>query len=113
MIRATTPPQSFIFKQDPELFVRILITYAQGQDIVLEKNKEDLTFEHRVDEQSGDESWCAWFRMTQDEANRFQALSTKKVYVQVRALTEDNEALASAMKLIFVHDVLNDEVLTK
>lgn len=112
MIRATTPKQSFIFKQDPELFVKILITYAQGAEIVLEKTKDDLTFEHKVDETSGEESWCAWFRMTQEEANLFQALSTKKVYVQVRALTSDNEALASAMKLIFIHDVLNDEVLT-
>lgn len=112
MIRATTPKQSFIFKQDPSAFVRILITYAQGTNIVLEKTKEDLTFEPSELDKDGNEVWCAWFRMTQQEANRFQALSTKKVYVQVRALTDDNEALASTMKLIFIYDVLNDEVLT-
>lgn len=108
MIRATTPKQSFKFHDiNPEEFKSILITYAQGDTIVLEKEKGDLTFE-----EIGEDEHIAWFRMTQEEANLFRSNSSKKVSVQVRALTNENLALASNIHQVFVDEVLDDRVLT-
>ena len=104
MIRATTPLQEFTFEEDPSQFTRILITYAQDDNIVLEKEKEDLTF--AVDEESG--GYVASFRMTQEEANLFEV---EPVQVQVRVLTAAGEALAGDKTTFRVEDVLNDEVL--
>ena len=112
MFRATTPKQVFIFNINPALFSKILITYAQGDDIILEKTQDDLQFEERFNESCNRTEYRAWFRMTQEEANEFNARSTKKVYVQVRALTDDDEALASKIHQVYVNDVLDDEVLT-
>jgi len=112
MFRATTPKQVFIFDLNPAMFARILITYAQGDEIILEKNENDLTVEEEIDNGGSITGYKAWFRMTQEEANMFKARSTKKVYVQVRALTFSGEALASRIEQVNVHDVLNEEVLT-
>lgn len=115
MIRATTPKHIFLFgdDHDPAEYKRILITYAQGDDIVLEKTKDDLTIETIVNEDTGDLlGYKAWFRMTQDETKKFRANAGKLVQVQVRALTVEGEALASDKRIVSVQDVLNDEVLT-
>ena len=111
MIRATTPKQTFIFEIDPDLFTKILVSYAQNDRIVLEKTKDDLTIEPVLDAFGKPKAYSAWFRMTQEEANKFEAGPGKQVSVQVRVLTESNEALASDKKTFSVQDVLNDEVL--
>ncbi len=103
MIRATTPTHRFIFDQNPELFERILITYAQNGRIVLEKEKEDLTFEEPTEGQ-----YPAYVQLTQEETNLFKAST---VTVQVRVLTTGGDVLASEKKSIGVENVLNDEVL--
>lgn len=109
MIRATTPKHMFIFDTDPSVYERILITYAQGGEIVIEKEKDDLTIEEFTDSNDGTQKYNAWFRLTQEEANSF---SPKMVAVQVRALTTSGEALASEQMSFRVEDVLNDEVLS-
>ena len=110
MYRATTPKHSFIFDVNPEeTFKTILITYTQGDQIILEKHKEDLT----VEETTGcnDEiAYEAYLRLTQEEANLFNSKST--VSIQVRELTYEGEALAFDKWTVAVKDVLNDEVLT-
>lgn len=128
MIRATTPTHIFYFEDDPSEFERILITYTQGDSIVLEKEKEDLTIEAIDPEPSEDEqedestashscyagNYKAYYRLTQEETRMFKADSMGKklpVQVQVRALTTSGEALASEKHNICVVDVLNDEVL--
>ena len=110
MIRATTPKHTFIFDEDPSLYSRILITYAQGNQVVMEKNKDDLTIETVITPCETTE-YHAWFRLTQDETKAFQATPGNQVKVQVRVLTPAGEALASDKKTISVQDVLNDEVL--
>ena len=45
MIRATTPKHVFLFDADPSVYSKILITYQQNGAIVLEKTKDDLTFD--------------------------------------------------------------------
>ena len=110
MFRATTPKHTFLFDVDPDVtFKDILITYAQGNGIILEKGKSDLTFE---DPQtiSGKTVYPAYLVLTQEESKRFAAIKT--VNVQVRALTFDNEAVACDKIQVSVKDVLNDEVLT-
>ena len=108
MIRATTPKHSFRFKDyNPEEFKTILITYSQGDSIILEKEKTDLSFET-----SEDGKYVAWFRMTQDEANMFKARGVKQVSVQIRALTIEDHALASDICKFNVEDVLDDRILT-
>lgn len=44
IIRGTTVEHVFNFSADPETFQEILITYKQGDRIVVEKRKEDLEF---------------------------------------------------------------------
>lgn len=111
MIRATTPKHSFIFENDPSDYTRILITYTQGDKIVLEKEKEALTIDETTNPCTGNTEWAAWYKMTQDETKLFDANSGKPVRVQVRALTPGGDALASDKKTISIVDVLNDEVL--
>ena len=111
MIRATTPRHIFVFDSDPSDYARILITYVQGDSIVMEKHKEDLSFEPTANPCTGDEEWAAYYRLTQEETKRFQANPGKPVKVQIRVLTTSGESLASDKKTITVQDVLNDEVL--
>ena len=113
MIRATTPKHLFIFDIDPNEYERVLITYRQGDYIILEKEKEDLTIEEIEETQEcGCEpvvSYRAWFQLTQEETNMFYP--NKPVKVQVRVLTTSGEALASEEFTVNIRDVLNDEVL--
>ena len=111
MIRATTPIHTFIFEEDPSGYARILITYAQGGSIVMEKTKSDLDFETVNDPLTNKLYYTASYRLSQEETKKFQASSGKQVQVQVRVLTNSGEALASDKKSISVQDVLNDEVL--
>ena len=111
MIRATTPKHMFLFETDPSVYSKILITYQQNGQNIMEKTKDDLTFEEVEDPCSGETCYGAWFRLTQEESNKFQAGPGKQVTVQVRVLTTANEALASDKKTFSVQDVLNDEVL--
>ena len=106
MYRATTPLHTFVFDVNPtETFKTILITYAQDNQIILEKGKEDLSVTA-----SGESEYEASLRLTQEETKLFNNKSSVKV--QVRALTYDDEAVASAKMTVQVHDVLNDEVLS-
>lgn len=106
MYRATTPRHTFVFNVNPEeTFQTILITYAQDNEIVLEKGKEDLTFTA-----SGESEFEATLTLTQEETKLFNNKSSVKV--QVRVLTYNGEAAASTKMTIPVNDVLNDEVLT-
>ena len=101
MIRATTPTHVFTFPYDisPAECTRILITYAQGRQIMLEFEKDELT----IDGQN------VSHKFTQEEANVFSAM--KKAEIQIRILMDGGEALASNVITVKVDDVLNDEVL--
>ena len=121
MIRATTPKHIFAFENDPSEFSRILVTYSQNGQIVLEKTQDDMTFGVETDEKTGDEIYVAWYRLSQEETLRFKSeqptcgvhgKKQTKVSVQVRVLTAGGEALASQPFEVSVEDVQNDEVLT-
>ncbi len=109
MYRATTPKHIFVFEDDPRVtFKQILITYAQDDQIVLEKEKDDLV----VTEAEGCDGatvYEAALRLTQEETNLFNNKSAVKV--QIRAMTYMDEVIASERMTVSVHDVLNDEVM--
>ena len=111
MIRATTPTHSFIFSTDPEEFVKILVTYAQKDRIILEKTESDMTF-FKGQTYNGDDRWVAFYKLTQEEANMFHTYYDKSVNVQVRAMADDGTVYASEIKRFPLKDVLNDEVLS-
>lgn len=111
MIRATTPKQVFTFEMNPSEFSKILITYAQNDRVIMEKEKDDLTFEPVTNAFGKTVGYAAWFRMSQEEANSFSSGPGKQVNVQVRVKTAVGEVLASDKKTFSVQDVLNDEVL--
>lgn len=111
MIRATTPKHIFTFDVNPEeTFSEILITYAQNEKIILEKHKSDLTFEI-CDCFGGKPVYTAFVKLTQEETKLFAANPKGVVNIQVRAITEDGDAIASDIEQISVQNVLNDEVL--
>lgn len=112
MIRVTTPKHTFTFgTTNPETeYKTILITYAQNGENVLEKGKDDLTFD--TETVGGETTYVGWFRLTQEETKGFSAKPGATVTIQVRALTQADEALASDKWSVRVTDVLNDEVLT-
>lgn len=111
MFRATTPKHIFIFTVDPTLFSRILITYAQNGNIILEKTKDDLEVKEIYNSRTRNREWYAWFYLTQEETNLFNATKNKTIQLQIRILTTEGEALASEIYSIEVRNVLNDEVL--
>ena len=109
MYRATTPKHIFAFDVDPETtFKQILITYSQGDQIVLEKTKADLTFD---EERDCHNMYVCWLRLTQEEANLFDRNKSTAYQVQVRVLTYSGEAVAFPIERRSVDAVLNDEVL--
>ena len=112
MIRATTPTHRFFFDEDPEeSFSKILITYAQNGQVVLEKRESDLTFE-QCEDFGGKTVYIASLKLTQEETNLFAANPKGMVKIQIRAITPDGEAVASDISSLSVENVLNDEVLS-
>lgn len=104
MIRGTTPTHKFVFSDDFDLtkVKVIVITYVQNNLTVLEKTKEDLTFD------KSDPS-VAMVTLTQEETLKFDPYKTVKI--QLRAVTDDGTALATDIFERPCDDVLNEEVL--
>ena len=98
MIRATTPTHTFSLPIETSLIKEVLITYKQDDEIVVEKGMKDCTCVGTKVETT----------LTQEETRRFSA---EKVLIQLRILTNDNQALVSDVIRRYVTDVLNDVIL--
>ena len=99
MIRATTPTHRFTLPFDYTQYVKkILITYSQRGAIVLEKNENDVQIDGNI----------VSYTLTQEETKLF---SNGDVRIQVRVLTNNDDALASETVTVHIDNVLNDEVL--
>jgi hypothetical protein len=99
MIRATTPTHKFTLPFNYTQYVKkILITYYQKGNIVLEKNENDVQIDGNI----------VSYKLTQEETKLF---SNGFVRVQVRVLTINDDALASEEQTVPIDNVLNDEVL--
>ena len=100
MRRATTHTHTFCFPTEYEgLNSKVLLTYSQNGEIILEKNLGDGFLENNV----------FTVTLTQEETNLFTAY--KEVDIQLRALTTNGTAVASDVYHIPCEVVLNDEVM--
>lgn len=110
MYRSSTPRHVFYFDINPdEYFKNILITYAQDGAVVLEKTKDDLTFETNTT--SCGTMYTASFQLTQEETRALDA-GRPFVSVQVRLLDHGGNVITSPITKLRINKVLNDEVLT-
>lgn len=105
MIRATTPTHVFSFpngENDPKVssFDKILVTYSQDENIVLELTKEDLVLDNTNN--------TIQHTFTQEETNLFR--ENQDVDIQIR-IKSSGTVLASKIFKMPVTKVLNDEVL--
>lgn len=108
MYRASTPKHVFTFDFDPDrYFKRIQITYAQDNEIILTKEKEDLVFD--IKETACGTAWTASFQLTQEESKLF--IGRPFASVQIRFLDTAGNVVTSPAVRIRVENVLNDEVL--
>lgn len=111
MYRATTPVFTFDFDVDPDAtFKRILVSFAQNDNVVVTKEKEDMTF-LPVENEEG-LIYTATIRLTQEEANKFNTKKGTKVTIQLRTLTYEGEAVAFDKMTVQLKNVLDDRVLT-
>ncbi len=108
MFRATTPTHKFIFENcDPSSFKELNIYYAQQGVELLRKTKEDCTFQTK--ETSEKDLYIVSVKLTQEETKLFKPRYPVKI--QLRGLTDTNNALATDEYEIEVKNVINDEVL--
>lgn len=108
MIRGTTPTHTFTFNTlDPSTFKVLNIYYAQQGVELLQKNKDDCTFNFKETEDGT--LYLASVTLTQEETKMFKP--KYKVKIQLRVLTADDRALATPEYEVSVWDVINDEVL--
>ena len=111
MYRATTPVFTFEFDVDPDAtFKRILAAFAQNDNVIVTKEKEDMTF-IPAENDDGETIYTATVRFTQQEANKFNTKKGTKVTVHLRVLTYDDEAIAFDKQTMQLKDVLDDRVL--
>lgn len=99
MIRATTPTHRLELHTDVNYIDKILITYKQNGNVVLEKTEEDVD--------KGDE-WVK-VNLTQEETKLFADYMPAEV--QVRIKTNEGKVIASKVIKVTVGEVLNDEVM--
>lgn len=104
MYRATTPTHTFTLPIQTSTCNEILVTYKQGT-ATLDKHYEDSTLPSGMTLDGYDVA----IKLSQEETLKFNAKN--KVEVQVRVLTNDNNAMASQKFKVSVQDVLNEEIL--
>ena len=98
MFRFTTPRHTFTFPQDPSTYLGIRITYKQNGEIILQKEKEDMTF---------DNGNKAYYQLTQEETAKFKAGYDVKFQAHVQV--QDGNVYASEEMTLRVKDVLDNE----
>ncbi len=104
MYRVTTPTHTFTLPDTASNYEEIQITYKQ-RDVEIVKHYQDETLPSGMSFDGQD----VIIRLTQEETKSFKA--GEKVSVQVRVLTQGNDAYASRSFNVNVYPVLNDEVL--
>ena len=99
MIRGTTPTHTFNIPFDTSAVDEIKITYAQDDDVILEKHTSDCTLDG------------ATISVTLTQEDTFLFNCKKAVEVQIRILTVGGNALASIPEKVGVSKCLDAEVL--
>lgn len=99
MTRGTTPTHIFYLPFDINIIEKIKIIYAQEDEIILIKEKENCSFE--------DNSIIV--KLTQEETYLFD--DKLIVQIQLHILTTTNESLVSDIERVNVEKCLDTEVL--
>lgn len=102
MRRLTTPTHYFRIDIDAATMAAItqkMITYAQDGNVILNKCGDDVKIENGY----------MITRLTQEETKRFR--HNRRVEMQIRCLTNENESLVSNIMTDDCERVLNDEVM--
>ena len=110
--RAGTYPVTIKTPQAPSEYSSILVTFAQNQQIIVEKGTGDSGFSTTAD--------AVEVTLTQDETLLFQptvgspmgGTRAPLAYIQIRCYKSSLDAPASAVWPLEVYDALNQEVLT-
>ena len=101
MIRGTTPTLSFKLPFQVSELAEYWITISQRyENLIINKTSADCTA-------SGDT-----ITVTLSQNDTLKLIGDKPVYLQIRALTTDDEAIASKMWTCPVEDILKEGVIT-
>lgn len=111
MYRATTPTHVFWFNDiDPEEnFQKVLITYVQDGETLLEKTKEDLTF--GTANKNGEVCHYGCITLTQAETNMISADKSMPTEIQMRVMDYYGNVMATNKIRLTANDVLNDSIM--
>ena len=95
----TTPTHTFVLPFSTDVLKCVRIVYAQCNEVLFVRTNGDVTLEGNIVKTT----------LTQEETFMFDR--TKLVEIQIRALTYDDDALASEPILVSVAKCLEKEVL--
>lgn len=104
-----TPTHYFTFPVGPDELSKVVITYAQDGQIILEKTKDDLEFKEREND-DGSKSYVGYFQFTQEESLLFDGRKPK-YYMQIKAKTSSDDVIESDVRYYTVERALNKEVI--
>lgn len=99
MIRGTTPTHIFQIPFNADTLKEVRISYAQCDEVIVEKRTEDCTFDADT----------ITVKLTQDETLKFSHGKTADIQLRVKLL--DGNVLATRTMRVDVGEILNDEVL--
>lgn len=99
MRRGTTPTHTIEVDIDTKLIKEVKITYSQCDKVILEKKKADCTIENGV----------IITKLSQEETFLFD--DKKSVSIQLRVLTNGDDAISSDIIIKSIYECLDDEVL--
>lgn len=97
--RATTPTHTLRIPIDTSLVKTLMVIYAQADNELFHKNKEDCILEENT------------IKVTLTQEDTLLLDHKKNAQIQVRGLTHDGKAFRSKIKTTSVGKILNEEVL--
>ena len=100
MYRATTPTHIFTLPFDTELVKEIRVTYEQEGVTILTKTVSECELDGADIK----------IRLTQEETLLFEP--DKRVSIQLRVLTSDNQVMASDVTKVWAYSCLDEEILS-
>lgn len=99
MIRGSTPTHNFKLPIETDTLDKIRIIYAQDDNILFVKEKDDCTCDGST----------ISVKLTQEETFKFDC--KKSVQIQIRVKTINGDVIPSKEKLVSVEKCLDNEVI--
>ena len=102
MYRGTTPTHKLNVDTDLTQ-ARVYVSYKQRGSVIVERNNETETNTLTIDSES------VTLTLTQEETLKFY--SNEKVEIQIRAVFENGNAIASSIVSVYTDKILKDGVI--